>query len=480
MSAVASLAVAIGGPERDRAEQLDALRVLYDTSRQLVLATDVETALLRVLDATVALLHADKGFVELLDDADGRLRVIGHMGYPHAMTGRLSTLRAGGGFEGAVRCPRGIVLDAIVDPALAPVRGTVHEAGVRGLQSTPIYGSDGGLIAAVSTQYVEPRAPRQVDLEFLDSLLEHAVHFIERIRAEEQLRDKQRHADALLARLSPAGAAPESEFIRRVLVVDDNEDAANMLAELLEDAGHQVRSAYTGLEAIRVANAFLPDVVLLDIGLPDMDGYEVARRLRTGRTAGATIAALTGWAQPQNAGRSEAAGIDVHLVKPASLQAIEDVIGSVSSRDGRGAAPPPRVPSCAEDRRGASEQVARRVLVVDDDDDIRESLIDFLDEHGFDPVGARDGLDALSKLTSLDPPPCLIILDLMMPNMDGRTFREKQMERAGLADIPVVVISAYRDVERNARDLQVRNWLPKPLNLPVLLQVVENACAADA
>ena len=473
-----SLAIAIEGPERDRAEQLNALRILYDTSRELVLALDVETALLRVLDATVALLHADKGFVELLDDSDGRLRVIGHLGYAQTMTPRVRELRAGGRFEGAARHGRAVVVDAATDPALAPARAIVSEAGVRGLQSTPLYGSDGGLIGVVSTQYAEARSPRQVDLEFLDSLLAHAVHFIERLRVEEQLREKQRCADALLARLSPAGAVAESEFIRRVLVVDDNEDAANMLAELLEDAGHEVRTAYTGTDAMRVANTFLPDVVLLDIGLPDMDGYEVARRLRTGRAAGATIAALTGWTQPQNADRSEAAGIDVHLVKPASLQAIEDVIGSVGSRDVPSATPPLGVPSSTPDRVGSSEQLTRRVLVVDDDDDIRESLIDFLEEHGFQPVGARDGVDALAKLASLDPPPCLIILDLMMPNMDGRTFREKQMERAGLADIPVVVISAYRDVEQNARDLQVRNWLAKPLNLPVLLQVVENACTA--
>ena len=96
------------------------------------------------------------------------------------------------------------------------------------------------------------------------------------------------------------------------------------------------------------------------------------------------------------------------------------------------------------------------MLVVDDDDDIRESLMDFLEEHGFEPLGARDGLDAFDKLGTADPQPCLIILDLMMPKMDGRTFRHKQLERASLAEIPVVVISAYRDVEQNARDLQRR------------------------
>ncbi len=473
---MASLAVAPEVAERDRADQLKALRILYDTSRALALATDAETVLLRVLDATVALLHADKGFVELMDEADGRLRVIGRIGYTHALTGRLAALRAGGRFDGAEARGRGLVADAAVDPALASQRPVVKEAGVRGLQSSPLYGRDGGLIGVVSSQYAEARLPRQMDLEFLDSLLEHAGHFVDRIRDEQALREKERRSDALLARFAPGQAAPEATSIRRVLVVDDNEDAANMLGELLEDAGHEVRTAYTGDEALRLANTFVPDVVLLDIGLPDMDGYEVARRLRAGRAATATIAALTGWAQPQSADRSEEAGIDVHLVKPASLQAIEDVIGSVPSRAGR----EPSGPLDAmvdDDRPYGSAGLSRRVLVVDDDDDIRESLMDFLEEHGFEVVGARDGVDALGKLTSLDPPPCLIILDLMMPNMDGRTFREKQMERAGLADIPVVVISAYRDVEHNARDLQVANWLPKPLNLPVLLQVVRQACA---
>ncbi len=474
---MAFLAVAPDLAERDRADQLNALRILYDTSRSLALATDVPAVLLRVFDATVALLHADKGFVELMDDIEGRLRVIGQSGYPPALTGRLAALRAGGRFEGGLPRGREVVADAAADPALAGQRGIVKEAGVRGLQSSPLHGRDGGLIGVVSTQYAEARLPRQADLEFLDSLIEHAARFVDRIRDEQALREKERRSDALLARLAPAEGSPESRFVRRVLVVDDNEDAANMLGELLEDAGHRVQTAYTGEEALRVANTFLPDVVLLDIGLPDMDGYEVARGLRAGRAANATIAALTGWAQPQNADRSEEAGIDVHLVKPASLQAIEDVIGSVPSRAGRDPSDSVGPEAAEEDRRRRAPGLSRRVMVVDDDDDIRESLMDFLEEHGFETVGARDGADALRQLSALEPPPCLIILDLMMPNMDGRTFREKQMERAGLASIPVVVISAYRDVEHNARDLQVTNWLPKPLNLPALLQVVREACA---
>jgi len=121
--------------------------------------------------------------------------------------------------------------------------------------------------------------------------------------------------------------------------------------------------------------------------------------------------------------------------------------------------------------------VGRRVMVVDDDPDIRESLMEFLEDHGFETIGARDGLEALQTLGSTDRPPCVIILDLMMPNMDGRTFREKQLEQEPLADIPVVVISAYRDAAHSHREMQAAAWIPKPLNLTTLLRVIRERCA---
>jgi CheY-like chemotaxis protein len=121
--------------------------------------------------------------------------------------------------------------------------------------------------------------------------------------------------------------------------------------------------------------------------------------------------------------------------------------------------------------------VGRRVMIVDDDPDIRESLMEFLEDHGFETIGARDGLEALQTLGSVDPRPCLIILDLMMPNMDGRTFREKQLAQGALADIPVVVISAYRDAAQHHHEMQAAAWIPKPLNLTALLRVIRERCA---
>jgi PAS domain S-box-containing protein len=110
---------------------------------------------------------------------------------------------------------------------------------------------------------------------------------------------------------------------RRVLVVDDNLDAAETLAELLALSGHDVRTAHDGPAALEAAGRFRPEVVLLDIGLPGMDGCEVARRLRgqEGATR-ALLAALTGYGQEEDRLRSREAGFDTHLVKPVDPKAL--------------------------------------------------------------------------------------------------------------------------------------------------------------
>ena len=106
---------------------------------------------------------------------------------------------------------------------------------------------------------------------------------------------------------------------RRILIADDNHDAAESLATLLELRGHEVKMAHDGAEALAVANRFKPDVVLLDLGMPKMDGYETARQIRR-RPWGkrATLIALTGWGQRQDRQRTAKAGFDAHLVKPVT------------------------------------------------------------------------------------------------------------------------------------------------------------------
>ena len=115
---------------------------------------------------------------------------------------------------------------------------------------------------------------------------------------------------------------------RRVLVVDDNADAADSLAMLLQVRGDEVRVAYDGEEALAAEGEFLPDVILLDIGMPKLSGYEVAKRVRELRGPGVLIVAITGWGQDDDRQRAREAGFDHHFTKPVDYAVLLDIIDS--------------------------------------------------------------------------------------------------------------------------------------------------------
>ncbi|HZU36052.1 MAG TPA: response regulator [Gemmataceae bacterium] len=118
---------------------------------------------------------------------------------------------------------------------------------------------------------------------------------------------------------------------RRVVVVDDNKDGAESLAMLLEFWGHDVKIAHDGPSALKTVQAEAPEVVLLDIGLPGMDGYQVARRLRAGPQPNqAVLVALTGYGQDEDRRRTREAGFDYHLTKPINPDALQDLIAGAS------------------------------------------------------------------------------------------------------------------------------------------------------
>ena len=126
-----------------------------------------------------------------------------------------------------------------------------------------------------------------------------------------------------------APPAPKLQQQRRVLIVDDDKDAAEMLAQALQGEGHVVRQEHDGASALVAAAQFQPDVVVLDLGLPGMDGLEVARRLRAyPQLASVRIVALTGFGQGSDRRRSAAAGIESHLVKPVDIQTVMQAIAA--------------------------------------------------------------------------------------------------------------------------------------------------------
>jgi DNA-binding response OmpR family regulator len=112
-----------------------------------------------------------------------------------------------------------------------------------------------------------------------------------------------------------------------VLVVDDNRDAAASLAMMLSLRGHDTRTAHDGLEALELAEAFRPEVILLDIGLPKLNGYDTCRRIREQPWGkGMCIVAVTGWGQEDDRRRSQEAGFDEHMVKPVDVAALEQLL----------------------------------------------------------------------------------------------------------------------------------------------------------
>jgi PAS domain S-box-containing protein len=134
--------------------------------------------------------------------------------------------------------------------------------------------------------------------------------------------------------------APSAYGPRRLLVVDDNVDSAESMAVLLRFYGHEVRLAHDGEAALEEARAFRPDVMFLDLNLPKIDGYEVARRLRLEPAmSGMTLVAMTGYGQEEERRRTREAGFHSHLVKPVDFDMLQDLLSSLpsnQSRNGRG------------------------------------------------------------------------------------------------------------------------------------------------
>jgi len=116
----------------------------------------------------------------------------------------------------------------------------------------------------------------------------------------------------------------------RILVVDDNHDSALSLAMILSIMGHETRTAHDGEMAVVTAESFLPDVVLLDIGLPKLNGYEVAQRIRQ-QPWGVSmfLVAVTGWGQEEDRQRSSEVGLNLHMVKPVEASALEKLLAEL-------------------------------------------------------------------------------------------------------------------------------------------------------
>ena len=250
----------------------------------------------------------------------------------------------------------------------------------------------------------------------------------------------------------------------RILIVDDNADAADSLVILLRLAGAEAHSTHDGAEGLAVARAWRPDVALLDIGMPGMNGLEVAAQMRSDPSlAHCTIVALTGWGKQEDRLRSLEAGMHHHLVKPVDFDALGRLLREI--RDGKAAAAPAS-PVASPPVSG------RRVLVVDDHVDSGESLAILLRHAGHLVEVSHDGHDALRKVESFDPE--VVALDLGLPDIDGFEVarRVRALEHASHPMLIALTGFGGSDVTRQAHDAGFDHHAVKPVDINQLLQLI--------
>jgi CheY-like chemotaxis protein len=249
----------------------------------------------------------------------------------------------------------------------------------------------------------------------------------------------------------------------RILVVEDDPGSREALRTLLEILGHEVDEAGDGQRAVALAFERRPELILMDLGLPDVSGDEIARRIRGERGGDAFyMAAFTGH-QPKPRG---ADGFDAYLLKPVAVDQLEALLAAVAA--GR-AHPAHAEPAC-----GPAGRPAKPVLVVEDDLPSREAIVAALEYQGYGAVAASNGREALDLLHGgLEP--CLIVLDLMMAVMDGWEFRRAQTTDPALAHIPVLVLSAHHEAAKLSGAAGIRAVLQKPVDLDQLIALVDAA-----
>jgi PAS domain S-box-containing protein len=235
---------------------------------------------------------------------------------------------------------------------------------------------------------------------------------------------------------------------RRVLVIEDSVDTAETLREALVMGHHEVAVAHDGEEGLATARVLKPDVILCDIGLPGLDGYEVARRIRADPTLSPRLIALTGYALPEDQRRAFEAGFHQYLAKPFEIAELEEVLA-----------------------KATAQPAERRVLVVDDNDALRANIREMLEEEGWEVQEASGGAEALDVVARFAP--AVILLDYRMPNMGGEEVLRRLRASNDVARVVLMTASAH--VRQLALEHGLRLYVPKPFASQDLIGTLEQA-----
>jgi PAS domain S-box-containing protein len=230
---------------------------------------------------------------------------------------------------------------------------------------------------------------------------------------------------------------------KHILVVEDERAIADLLRYQLEKAGYTVTTVHSGEEALRTARSSLPDLITMDILLPDIDGFEAIRRLQEDvntRNIPVVIVSIV-----QDEEQALQLGVDGYLTKPIDERRLLDTVASLLANH-------------------------EKILIVDDDADILRLLRRALRCHGFPTVTAQDGGEALAKIAAETP--ALVLLDLKMPGVDGYQVLRTLKSKSSTRNIPVILmtgIDAYKTNVGQVMAIGATDFLTKPFDLNELI-----------
>jgi len=289
----------------------------------------------------------------------------------------------------------------------------------------------------------------------------------------------------------------------RILLVEDNEVNRVMLCRRLEQRGYQMTSAETGEECLELATAAPPDLILMDLGLPGIDGWETTRRLKANAsTLFVPVIALSAHAHESDREHAITAGCVEFETKPVQLAVLVKKIEAALAVKSQTATPTSddesifgdlelptnlsspgsltailRIAPAPTQIEHDSCPIARKhILVVEDNDPNRVMLCRRLQKQGFQTTEARDGREALA-LARGGTPFDLMLLDIMMPEVDGYQVLSEMKGDPVLQTLPIIMISALDEMASVVKciELGAEDYLQKPYD-PVLLQARVNAC----
>jgi CheY-like chemotaxis protein len=292
--------------------------------------------------------------------------------------------------------------------------------------------------------------------------------------------------DGIAVDSAPLATPPAPVAVsRRIVIVEDHEDIRELLAEALRRRGHNVMTTTHGEEGARAIAAERPEVALIDIGLPDIDGLEVARRARAAVGDSTRLVAMTGFGQASVKQRALAAGFDEFLVKPIQVGTIERLLAGPSASSASTSASSSSLPGLAavaasRPRSGSQPPSASRarVLVVEDDEDTSSVLCAALARDGYDVEVAHDGEQAVDRARSWQP--AVVLCDLTLPGgLGGLEVARALRADARTQAARLVAVTGHSRAEdrRAATDAGFDDYLTKPLTLAAVKAAVARSLA---